>query len=29
MKKEEKENSLYPVGDGEIILFIMFIAYLS
>ena len=20
MKKEEKENSLYPVGDGEVIL---------
>ena len=29
MKKEEKENSLYPVGKGEIILIIMFIDYLS
>jgi hypothetical protein len=24
MKKEEKENSLYPVGDGEITLIVMF-----
>jgi len=28
MKKEEKENSLYPVGDGKIILIIMFFGYL-
>jgi hypothetical protein len=28
MKKEEAENIVYPVGDGEIILIIMFIGYL-